>query len=82
MNKYPHCTFDAKAQYDFFFVTRRKPNKMHLCVIKEYFLFNSDALLTKRGYKHGKQTKLLEKATQKVKAEVITRRRLKFPGRF
>ena len=52
MNKYPHSTFDAKAQYDFFFVTRQKPNKMHLCVIKEYFLFNSDALLTKRGHKN------------------------------
>ena len=51
MNKYPHSTFNEKAQYDFF-CHQTKSNKMHLCVIKEYFLFNSDALLTKRGYKH------------------------------
>ena len=51
MNKYPHSTFNAKAQYHLF-VTRQKPSKMHLCVMKKSFQFNTDALLTRRGCKH------------------------------
>jgi hypothetical protein len=46
-----------KTQYHLF-VTGRTPNKMHLCEIKQTnFLFNSDALLTKRGHKHNSKTK-------------------------
>ena len=41
-----------------FIVTGRKPNKMHCCEMKKQtnFLFNVDALLTKRGYKHNSKT--------------------------
>ena len=43
-----------KAQYHLF-VTGLKPNKMHLCEMKN-FLFNSNAPLTKRGYKYNSKT--------------------------
>ena len=36
MNKYPYSNFNAQAQYHLF-VTRQKPNKMLLCVIKSPF---------------------------------------------
>ena len=63
------------------FVTRQKPNKMHHCEISFQMHLcetKKHTFFTQKGVTNTivRQTnKTLEKATQKVKAEVITRRR-------
>ena len=72
--------FTAKAIYHLF-VTGQKPNKMHHCEISFQMHLcetKKHTFFTQKGVTNTivRQTnKTLEKATQKVKAEVITRRR-------